>query len=567
MLILKHNQLPYHDMFVIERHLVRWLDNKGPKITPEWHVLELSRTDLYGHLLGVFAHLKVFDTLQITPSQLLDFLVDVDTAYLHTPYHSFYHAADIVMMLYYILVELDGLKYLQPTQVPPLLIAALCHDMGHPGYNNVYQVNSKTPLAQRYNNQSVLENYSVDITQDLLLKHKLFDKMNYEWKYDIKQLILSTDMVYHYQLQEKAGALEEIMGAAWTYDENDQEDDHRGGESDQGNTDNYSNDYINMKNNNNDDDDDSDNDSQVSSDSESIGLSEPPTPTVDQILDQHFESQQPSTTLSASQCLDLCRIILHAADISNTVRPWSISKQWSDLIVQEFFRQGDAEKLANLDVSPGMDRDESDQATISLKFGEFVVKPYFEALAGLLPKSRVFLSTLAENRLEWMQLKDSPVMALTPPPPPHERHFPSSLLPSTPVPNPPGRRVSVPAGLVVIPDHRWQRQRLLNRRRQHYQRRHHQHRISKPILTSPLLTPPPSSHQHHHQQQQTLGHRFAFRSASQPEVLPDLIFHHSDSITMIGASQLSRLIQSQRKASDNGSSDETGTTLPTMEQD
>ncbi|SAL98308.1 hypothetical protein [Absidia glauca] len=565
MLILKHNRLPCKDLFVIERHLVRWLDNKGPKITPDWHVLELSRTDLYGHLLGIFSHLKVFDTLDITPSQLLDFLVDVDTAYMHTPYHSFYHAADIVMMLHYILVELDGLKHLQPIHVPPLLISALCHDMGHPGYNNVYQVNSKTALAQRYNNQSVLENYSVDITQDLLLKHNLFDKLDFDWKDSIKQLILSTDMVYHYQLQEKAGALEEIMAATWSDDEDDHNDDHLvGGETDQGN--NYSHDYIDISNNNNNNtyDDDNDNDSHASSDTESIGFSEPPTPTVDHILDQHFDAQQAATTsctLSPSQCHDFCRIILHAADISNTVRPWSISKQWSDLIVQEFFRQGDAEKLAGLDVSPGMDRDESDQATISLKFGDFVVRSYFEALAGVLPKSRVFLTTLAENRLEWLQLKDSPVMALTPPPPPHERHFPSSLLPSAPVPNPPGRRVSVPAGLVIIPDRRWQKQRFLNRHRQHYLRRHH-HRIIKPCLSSPLLTPP--QQQYH----PPLGNRFAMRSASHPEVLPDLIFHHSNSTTMIGASQLSRLIQSQqRKTSDNGSTDETVTAIPTMDQD
>lgn len=429
-------------------------------------------------------------------------------------------------------------------------------------------------MAQQYNNQSVLENYSVDITQDLLLKHNLFDKLDFDWKDSIKQLILSTDMVYHYQLQEKTGALEESMAATWTDDEDDHNDDQLGGETDQDNT--YSHDYIDISSNSNTYDDDNDNDSHASSDTESIGFSEPPTPTVDQILEQHFESQQTATTtttttttttprtLSPSQCHDFCRIILHAADISNTVRPWSISKQWSDLIVQEFFRQGDAEKLAGLDVSPGMDRDESDQATISLKFGDYVVRPYFEALAGVLPKSRVFLTTLAENRLEWMQLKGSPVMALTPPPPPHERHFPSSLLPSSPVPNPSGRRVSVPAGLVIIPDRRWQKQRYLNRHRQHYLRRHHhhQHRIIKPCLSSPLLTPP--QQQYH----PPLGNRFAMRSASHPEVLPDLIFHHSNATTMIGASQLSRLIQSQqRKTSDNGSNDEAATAIPTVDQD
>ncbi|KAI8333936.1 hypothetical protein BC941DRAFT_515934 [Chlamydoabsidia padenii] len=497
MLILKHNTLPVKDLFIIERHLVRWLDNKGPKITPEWHVLELSRTDLYGHLLGMFAHLKVLDALAIDASQLLDFLVDVDSGYLFTPYHSFYHAADILMMLYYILTELDGLKQLLPMiDIAPLLIAALCHDMGHPGYNNVYQVNSKTPLAQQYKNTSVLENYSVDITQDLLNKHKLFDNVSYDWMDMIKRLIISTDMVYHYELQEKAGALCQVMGNTWSDDDDDNPDD----DSDD-------------QENNNDDTDSHDS----SSDTESLG--EPPTPTIDQIPlgHHHFEPQSIThrSSLSPSQCHDLCRIILHAADISNTIRPWSICKQWSDLIVQEFFQQGDAERVAGLVVSPGMDRGASNQAMISLKFGDFVIKPYFESLARLLPKSRVFLNTLADNRREWMKLKDCPTTTTT-------CHYPTGLVPLVPVSTPLlGRRVSVPAGLVIIPDHRW---RMATNRRRHSRRR----------VTKPSQQP---------------KHRFTMRSASHPVVIPDSLVLHRSMVN-----QVSGLIQAQQKVSDvNGS--------------
>lgn len=390
-------------------------------------------------------------------------------------------------------------------------------------------------MAQRYNNTSVLENYSVDITQDLLIKHKLFDNVSYDWKNAIKRLILSTDMVYHYELQEKTGVLGEVMGSTWS-------DDEEGGDgSDE-------EDEVNGNDNDNEDEDDDD-DSHDSSDTDSLGLSEPPpTPTtIDQTLSlldhRRFESpsiplprprSSSSSLLSPSQRHDFCRIILHAADISNTVRPWSISKQWSDLIVQEFFQQGDAEKLAGLAISPGMDRDQSNQATISLKFGDFVVKPYFESLARLLPKSRVFLKTLAENRLEWIKLKDSPIPSvLTPPPPSHERHFPDRLLPSIPVPNPSGRRVSVPAGLIIIPDHHWGRQKYtsghpLLRRRHHHPR----YRISKS----------PSPQQHLHLPQP----RFTKRSASHPIVIPGLDFHRSGSVSLVDDDgQHSRSIQAE----------------------
>lgn len=31
-----------------------------------------------------------------------------------------------------------------------LLVSCICHDLDHPGYNNVYQINAKTELALRY---------------------------------------------------------------------------------------------------------------------------------------------------------------------------------------------------------------------------------------------------------------------------------------------------------------------------------------------------------------------------------------------------------------------------------
>lgn len=62
---------------------------------------------------------------------MLDFLIDVDATYLDAPYHSFYHAVDIVTVLYYILTELEAEQYLSRLDIAALLLAALCHDAGH----------------------------------------------------------------------------------------------------------------------------------------------------------------------------------------------------------------------------------------------------------------------------------------------------------------------------------------------------------------------------------------------------------------------------------------------------
>lgn len=293
-------------------------------------------------------------------------------------------------------------------------------------------MNVKTELAARYNNTSVLEAYSATIARDLLSKHKLLKDLasihgkstahHTTWTEGrfldvIESLILATDMVYHFELQEQAGVLEDLLSQ-------------------------------------DDDDDDDDSDWCSTSDSDSFAIPTPSSST--------YDEEDLCYALNRDQRQSLCRILLHAADISNTVRPWTISKQWSDLIVQEFFRQGDAEKEAGLDVSPGMDRDQSTQPEISLKFGDFLVKPYFEALAGFLPSANIFLDTLNENRSEWVRLKTCPEAAFPPDNTNNERQFPSSLLPPQPVLNPSGRRISVAAGTVVIPD----RQIYVARKRQ-----------------------------------------------------------------------------------------------------
>ena len=40
-----------------------------------------------------------------------------------------------------------------------LLVGAICHDIGHPGKNNTFQVNAQTDYALTYNDISVLESY------------------------------------------------------------------------------------------------------------------------------------------------------------------------------------------------------------------------------------------------------------------------------------------------------------------------------------------------------------------------------------------------------------------------
>ncbi|CAO3594741.1 unnamed protein product [Absidia cylindrospora] len=516
MIILKYNALSVEDLFSVERQLLRWLDHKENNVGLDFDVLTLGRTDIYGHLLGIFTQLGCTDTLNITHSDLLDFFIDVDAAYLNAPYHSFYHAVDIVFMIYYLLTELGAKAYMPPLDITALLIAGLCHDIGHPGYNNVYQTNFGTDLAKKYNNISVLEALSSEMTQSLILdKHinivnsLMPEYARNEWLDKIGKMIMYTDMVHHYTLQEQAGLLEDHFYRSGlehqSYDISCQSSSNTTFANEkstcgQGNDDYFSrleshpppyafstssSQWSTHFNNGGfafspqcyypttpEDDDDDDNESNTTDSSTSITTSTNDTDSKNNII------KNTNISLDDHQRLQLSAILLHAADISNTVRPWNISKQWSDLIVQEFFHQGDIEKERGMAVSPGMDRDLSTQPDISLTFGDLVVKPYFEALTNLLPGAQVLLDVLECNRAEWIRIKqdqgygadicngndnnDGLLQSLQQQ---HQyqcqyqqqqqqRQFPSSLLPipETTIQPPIERRVSVAAGTLVIPE-------------------------------------------------------------------------------------------------------------------
>ncbi|KAL1503544.1 hypothetical protein AB1Y20_012023 [Prymnesium parvum] len=73
----------------------------------------------------------------------------------------------------------------------------------------------------------------------------------------------------------------------------------------------------------------------------------------------------------------LLTMCLHAADVSNPAKPWDLSKEWTSRVMDEFFRQGDAESEAGLPISPFMDRSKTNIATCQVGFINILIKPFF----------------------------------------------------------------------------------------------------------------------------------------------------------------------------------------------
>ena len=58
--------------------------------------------------------------------------------------------------------------FFRPIDMLGTLIAALCHDIDHPGVNNNFLIVTGAPFAILYNDKSVLENHHAALTFQLL---------------------------------------------------------------------------------------------------------------------------------------------------------------------------------------------------------------------------------------------------------------------------------------------------------------------------------------------------------------------------------------------------------------
>ena len=89
-------------------------------------------------------------------------------------------------------------KQLLEIDMLALLLAALCHDLEHPGTTNAFQVNSGSALALRYNDTSVLENHHASCCFVLIDRAGLLKQLEPSEVKVLRRLIvaavLATDM-------------------------------------------------------------------------------------------------------------------------------------------------------------------------------------------------------------------------------------------------------------------------------------------------------------------------------------------------------------------------------------
>ncbi|XP_073174336.1 3',5'-cyclic-AMP phosphodiesterase 4A isoform X8 [Lepidochelys kempii] len=115
--------------------------------------------------------------------------------------------------------------------------------------------------------------------------------------------------------------------------------------------------------------------------------------------------------------MQVLRNMVHCADLSNPTKPLELYRQWTDRIMEEFFRQGDKERERGMEISPMCDKHTASVEKSQVGFIDYIVHPLWETWADLVhPDAQEILDTLEDNR-DWYHS----MIPQSPSPPPDDQ--------------------------------------------------------------------------------------------------------------------------------------------------
>lgn len=317
----------------------------------DFDVLRYTNEQLNEIFLYLFDICNFFESFQVPVEVFKEFLGEISLRYLGSnSYHNFQHGCDVCHTTYRLISASRLNVAFSQLELYSIMVAALAHDVGHPGLNNAFLVKSKHELALRHNDKSPLENMHCAVLYDILSKQScnvFVGLTENDWRESRKIVItsiLGTDMTHHFEQISKAQVFLDVHGE----------------------------------------------DTQSFCRGES-GIMECFSDEKNRLL--------------------LLELILHSADVSNPFKDFDVCARWADLVVEEFVQQGDKERLAHFEVSPMMDRDTIVLCNMQMGFVEFVVSPLITTLIKIFPLLFDIGLTMTRNFRCWGERRKTELRA------------------------------------------------------------------------------------------------------------------------------------------------------------
>jgi len=232
-----------------------------------------------------------------------------------------------------------------------LLIAAISHDLGHPGVNNAFLSEMSHELALRYNDRSPLENmhcsklYVIVAEEDANVFGKLTREQYKEVRKNCIETILHTDMLSHQAIVNDLTKVFQVNKEVFA----------------------------------------------------AVPFS------VDEDLNQPRSEEIAIFNTDETKVL-IMNNLLHSADVSNPCRKWDTAMAWGYKVIEEFFYQGDEERRLGIPVQFLNDRTKLNKPNSQIGFIEFMMAPFYFAQIRLWPSMTEFGEELVINLTKWEEM-------------------------------------------------------------------------------------------------------------------------------------------------------------------
>mmetsp|Transcript_88117 Transcript_88117/g.247825 ORF Transcript_88117/g.247825 Transcript_88117/m.247825 type:complete len:1231 (+) Transcript_88117:2-3694(+) len=314
----------------------------------DWNLNVVQLNELQRHKICLFA--LALNSAELTSGAMAisdAFIKEAEKGYKdpkQVRYHNWAHAVDVTFTLQRFLRLCSADTFMPQLERFGLVVSSLCHDIGHPGRNNAFLIETAQELAVRYNDDAPLEQMHVAKLFEIASRPRteIFNCMDKRQYQEVRKMcidaILNTDMARHRK------AVDDLVAF---------------------------------------------------SASNSRVLCSPGAPLTSEYV----------RLMRTSDCRRLLRTYcLHFCDIAFPMKTWVVCKHWADLLMEEFFVQGDLEKQLSIAVQPLRDREKVNMAFSQIGFIEFFVAPLVEASTSVL-FGLIFCETaLCETLVKWFTI-------------------------------------------------------------------------------------------------------------------------------------------------------------------
>lgn len=117
--------------------------------------------------LTMFKSLGLLQKFDISTENLVRFLLTVKLNYNNNPFHNWLHAWSVMHASWLMISAPEVSGCLTDADKLAVMIAAVCHDLDHPGVNNDFLAKSNDPLSIRYKSP-ILERHHLSMTMEIL---------------------------------------------------------------------------------------------------------------------------------------------------------------------------------------------------------------------------------------------------------------------------------------------------------------------------------------------------------------------------------------------------------------